>query len=81
MTEFSGSAGTNAPRTMRPSSVRTGMFCRFGSEEERRPVAVTVWLYEVCTRPSPATSSGRASRYVDLIFAFSRYSSTSATTG
>ena len=29
-----------AVRMRRPSSVRTGMFCRFGSEEERRPVVV-----------------------------------------
>ena len=28
----------------RPSSVRMGMFCRFGSELDSRPVAVTVWL-------------------------------------
>ena len=41
-----GSA-TNARRTSRPSSVRTGMFCRLGSEEERRPVAATAWLKRV----------------------------------
>lgn len=29
-------------RNSRPSSVRTGMFCRFGSVEDSRPVAVTV---------------------------------------
>ncbi len=46
----------------RPSSVRIGMFCRFGSEEESRPVAVTAWLKEVWMRPvSGLTSFGRAS--------------------
>ena len=29
-----------AVRIARPSSVRIGMFCRFGSEEESRPVVV-----------------------------------------
>ncbi len=38
----------------RPSSVRTGMFCRFGSVDERRPVAATVWLNVVWMRPSAA---------------------------
>src|SRR5437899_4904269 len=37
------------------------MFCRLGSEEERRPVAATVWLKEVCTRcVCRSTSAGRA---------------------
>ena len=27
----------------RPSGVRMGMFCRFGSDEDRRPVAATAW--------------------------------------
>ena len=35
----------------RPSSVRIGMFCRFGSELLRRPVAATAWLKQVWTRP------------------------------
>ena len=35
------SSGTNALRISRPSSPRTGMFCRLGFEDERRPVAVT----------------------------------------
>ena len=34
-------SGTNALRISRPSSPRTGMFCRLGFEDERRPVAVT----------------------------------------
>jgi hypothetical protein len=29
-----------ALRILRPASVRTGMFCRFGSEEDSRPVVV-----------------------------------------
>jgi hypothetical protein len=47
------SAGTKPRRISAPSSVRIGMFCRFGSLEESRPVAATVWLNEVCSRPSP----------------------------
>ena len=43
--------GTKAERISRPSSVRTGMFCRFGSLELSRPVAVTTWLNEAWTRP------------------------------
>ena len=31
----------NASRMRRPSAVRTGMFCRFGSVEESRPVTAT----------------------------------------
>ncbi len=34
----------NALRISRPTSVRMGMFCRFGSDELSRPVAATVWL-------------------------------------
>ena len=41
----------NARRISRPAAVRIGMFCRFGSDEESRPVAATVWRKEVCTRP------------------------------
>ena len=41
----------NARRISRPSSVRIGMFCRFGSLLLRRPVAATAWLNDVCTRP------------------------------
>ena len=29
-----------ARRILRPSSVRTGMFCRFGSDDDSRPVVV-----------------------------------------
>jgi len=35
----------------RPSGVRAGMFCRFGSLEDRRPVTTTLWEKVVCTRP------------------------------
>ena len=41
----------NASRMRRPSAVRTGMFCRFGSVEDSRPVAATVWLNVVWMRP------------------------------
>jgi hypothetical protein len=33
-------SGTKALRMARPSLVRTGMFCKFGSSEESRPVVV-----------------------------------------
>ena len=66
---------TNAARMRRPSAVRTGMFCRFGSELDSRPVAVTVWLKEVWSRPVVgSTSAGSASTYVDLSFESIRYS-------
>ena len=45
---------TNADRIRRPSSVRIGMFCRFGSVEESRPVAAIVCMYVVWMRPSSA---------------------------
>ena len=34
----------DAMRSLRPRSVRTGMFCRFGSLEANRPVAAVTWL-------------------------------------
>ena len=34
---------TNAERISRPTAVLTGMFCRFGSLDEMRPVLVPVW--------------------------------------
>ena len=46
-----------AARISRPSSVRIGMFCRFGFVEESRPVAVPVWLKVVCRRPVAGLSS------------------------
>ena len=33
-------AAMNALRILRPSSVRIGMFCKFGSEDDSRPVEV-----------------------------------------
>ena len=35
-----GSARRRRVRILRPSSVRIGMFCRFGSDEDSRPVVV-----------------------------------------
>ena len=35
---------------LRPSAVRIGMFCRFGSDDEMRPVGVEASAYEVWTR-------------------------------
>ena len=32
--------GDEGARILRPSSVRTGMFCRFGSDDDSRPVDV-----------------------------------------
>ena len=37
-------AGTNASRIRTPSSLRIGMFCTFGFDDERRPVAAPIWL-------------------------------------
>ena len=46
----------------RPSAVRIGMFCRFGSVAESRPVAATVWLKVAWMRPvSGLTISGSES--------------------
>lgn len=33
-----------ARRISRPRSLRTGMLCRFGEDEDMRPVAAIVWL-------------------------------------
>jgi hypothetical protein len=52
----------NARRICRPSSDRIGMFWRFGLDDESLPVAATVWLNEVWSRPSfGSTSLGSAS--------------------
>ena len=54
---------TKQERIGRPTSVRIGMFCRFGLALESRPVAVAVWLKVVWSRPlSGWISSGSASR-------------------
>ena len=49
-------------RICRPTSVRTGMFCRFGRFAESRPVAAVVCEKVVCRRPSSPISSGNGSR-------------------
>ena len=41
----------NASRMRRPSAVRTGMFCRFGSVDASRPVTAVACENVVCTRP------------------------------
>ena len=46
------SRGTKPRRMSRPSSRRIGMFWRFGSLDDSRPVAATVWLNDVWSRPS-----------------------------
>ena len=43
-------------RIFRPSSVRTGIFWRFGSVEEMRPVRVSVCLNTVWILPSSPTA-------------------------
>ena len=48
---------TNVSRMRRPSAVRTGMFCRFGSVEDSRPVRAMVWLNVVWMRPSSDSAS------------------------
>ena len=50
---------TKAERISRPSAVRIGMFCRFGSLELSRPVAATTWLNDVWTRPVAGWISSR----------------------
>ena len=42
----------NMRRIWEPSCLRTGIFCRFGSVEDRRPVAVTVIWKLVWILPS-----------------------------
>ena len=59
---------TNARRIRRPSGVRIGMFWRFGSDDDRRPVAATAWWNVVWSRSSAAISVGSASTYVERSF-------------
>ena len=40
MISFLPFSATNALRMARPSAVRTGMFCKFGSTDDSRPVVV-----------------------------------------
>ena len=58
----------------RPASVRTGMFCKFGSAELKRPVDATVWLNVVWMCSSGCTVLIRPSM-VDLSFWCSRCAS------
>ena len=51
----------NILRISLPRSVRVGIFWRFGSVEESRPVAVTVIWKEVRTRPSGSMAFRRPS--------------------
>ena len=71
----------NAARISRPRSVRTGMFCRFGSFELNRPVAVETWSNDECTRPSLSRSLISAWMYVLSSFWYLRYSSSFAAIG
>ena len=48
---FASFVGMKAFRISFPSSLRIGMFCRFGLLELSRPLAVTVWLKDVWMRP------------------------------
>ena len=58
------------------------MFCRFGFDEESLPVAATVWLNEVWSRPSfGSTSRGSASRYVEFSLSSSRHDRSASTIG
>ena len=41
----------NASRMRRPSTVRTGMFCRLGSVDASLPVTAVVCENVVCSRP------------------------------
>ena len=50
----------NARRISRPIGVRTGIFCKFGSLEEMRPVAAMVWSNQVWMRPSRPVSRSSA---------------------
>src|SRR2546427_798048 len=71
----------NAARISRPSSVRIGMFCRFGFDDDSRPVAAPAWLKLVWMRPERTSiSSGSASTYVPFSLLICRYSSTLRTT-
>ena len=68
------SRATNAVRNTRPSSLRTGMLCRFGLSLLRRPVRATVWLNVAWMRESAgSTSARRPSPYVDRSFSTSLY--------
>ena len=81
MMTWSSSRATNALRMNLPRSVRIGMFCRFGSDDESRPVSVNACAYVVCTRPWSSINVGNLSTYVDLSFVQARYSRMDAMIG
>src|ERR1035441_2753373 len=65
-TEFLVAEGV---RGISPSSVRMGMFCKFGFDDDSLPVAAPVWLKLVCSRPvCGSISAGSASTYVPFSF-------------
>ena len=57
-----------------------GMFCRFGSVEDSRPVAATVWLNVVWIRPS-SPAIGISESTIDISLATSRWRSRCSRTG
>lgn len=59
--ELAAGVGDERLADFLPSSSRTGMFCRLGLLELRRPVAVTAWLKEVYAARMWLMSWGRAS--------------------
>ncbi len=66
----------------RPSAVRTGMFCRLGSDDASLPVTAVAWLNVVCTRPVRGlTICGSLSVYVDFSFDSARCSSSTFGSG
>ncbi len=54
-------AATKAVRICLPSSMRTGMFCKFGSLELSRPVGAIVRLKVVCSLERSSTILGKVS--------------------
>ena len=71
-----------ASRILRPSAVRTGMFCKLGSSDANRPVTAVAWLNVVCTRPVRGlTICGSLSVYVDLSLVNAQCSSSSFGSG
>ena len=67
-------------RMRRPVSVRIGMFCRFGSVDDSRPVAAIIWLNVVWMRPA-ASAIGISESTIDLSLDTSRWCSRCSRTG
>ncbi len=71
-----------ARRISRPSSVRIGIFCRFGFVDDIRPVAVAVWLNVVWIFPVEGFMRvGNAFTYVVSSFLTPRISRIRSTNG